>query len=381
MTRIHTSLSPISWDNKSDSAKIATEERRPPSSRPGSPLDGLRQADEPPGTFVRRGAIRRGRVKADRSGALSPTPSGSSRSSGSSVSSTSTAVPLTSLSQPPQTRAAHYEKRAMPTDSQSLGRLRCDAQLASFPYKRDPESLPTGWSPQVDLADRLRDGIGLKLAGVERGAGAIIDRDSGLTAVVLHNRETREVVLAFGGTSSGKKVKGALAERSGPKGNFMSTLSQWGANFHAGIGGTPKSYRQGADLLASMQDRLLSDPALAGHTVRVVGHSKGGGEAMYAALKTATPVPVTAFCPAHLSDGLIKQLPQGNLARAKELIQTYSPYGDPVAGMRGKLPGVPGVGVGHHFDGIPGSGAASLHSQFRKHVLHYCDEAQSPKRA
>lgn len=347
------------WDP--DGEKTTEPVNAGPSSKPGSPLAGYRQETELPGAFVRRGAIRRAKLGEGRAGAPSAAPK----------------PVLGSLSQLAAKPAAHYEKRAMPTDAGALARLRCDAQLASFPYKRDPESLPEGWSPRIDLAEKLRGGLGLRSSGIERGAGAIIDRQTGLVAVLLHNHQTREVVLAFGGTTSGKKVKGALAERPAPKGNFMSTLTQWGANICAGIGGTPKSYQQGAALLGSLRGLVATDPAFIGCTVRVVGHSKGGGEAMYASLKSSEPVKVTAFCPAHLSDGLIKQLPAENLSRAKDLIASYSPHGDPIAAMRGKLPGVSGVGIGCHFDGIPGSSAASLHSQFRRHVLHYCDTTSS----
>ncbi|HEY1398173.1 hypothetical protein [Roseateles sp.] len=41
--------------------------------------------------------------------------------------------------------------------------------------------------------------------------------------------------------------------------------------------------------------------------------------------------------------------------------------------MRGLLPGMQGLGVGHPFAGIPGSSAMNLHDQFHRHVLHHCD--------
>ncbi|WP_431053073.1 hypothetical protein [Roseateles sp. L2-2] len=263
----------------------------------------------------------------------------------------------------------------MPTDPISLARLRSDALLASYPYHRDQKALTDGWVLADDTAASLREQMGLKNAGVQAGSGAIVDRDSGLAAVLFHNRGQRELVLSFGGTTAGKKTGSTLSERSRPGRNFMSTLSQWGANLYAGLGGTPKSYRQARTLLATVQELAAGNPAFQGFTVRVVGHSKGGGEAMYAALSAGTPVPVTAFCPAHLSDRLVKQLPPGNLARAKDLVQSFSPTGDPVAGLRGLLPGLHGVGVGYHFDGIAGSSAMNLHDQFHRHVLHHCDGA------
>lgn len=265
----------------------------------------------------------------------------------------------------------------MPTDAVSVTRLMQDARLASFPYARRAEALPEGWSTREDLAAPMRQALGLKSAGVEQGQGVIVDRGSGLTAVLLHRPDSRELVVAFGGTTAGKKVGETIAARVKPGRNFRSTLSQWGANIFAGLGGTPRSYKQASTLLSQLQQRMRSDPTLAGLTLRVVGHSKGAGEAMFAALGAKAPVPVTAFCPAHLSEGLIKQLPACNLARAKELVASYSPYGDPVAAMRGKLPRMPGVGAGYHFDGIPKQGAMHRHDRFHEHVAHWCAGAQA----
>ena len=345
---------------------------RPPSTPLSSPADsrmsGWRQPEAgEAGTtaFHRRGGVRR--------------PDGRSLKTAGTLSSSTTptaptaptAVPLKALAQTPTTQAAHYEQRDMPTDTASLDRLRDDALLASYPYHRDQMALPSGWAPAGDLATQLRRELTLTNRGVDAKPGAIVDRDSGLTAVLLRGHKTNEVVLVFGGTTAGRKTGATLAERSRPGRTFMSTLSQWGANLCAGLGGTPRSYRQAEALLAAVQRRLATDPALAGHTVRVLGHSKGGGEAMYAALKARAPVPVTAFCPAHLSDRLIRQLPEKNLASAKAWVRSFSPKGDPVAGLRGLLPGMHGVGIGHHFDGIPGSSAMNRHDQFHQHVLHH----------
>lgn len=351
-----------------------TGAERPSSSAASPPIDsrlnGLRQGEERSPVakpLVRRGAVRRVDVPGSR-------PSGAPAAGGASG--------LKGLTEAAKTKAAHYEQRDMPADAASLARLRDDARLASYPYHRDPMALPTGWVPAGELANRVRASLKLRSAGVESPPGAIVDRDSGLTAQLLLGHRSKEIVLVLGGTTAGKKTGATLGERSRPGRNFMSTLSQWGANLYAGLGGTPRSYRQAEELLASVRRQLKSDPDLAGHAVRVIGHSKGGGEAMYAALRASDPVPVTAFCPAHLSHGLIKALPAGNLARAKELVTSYSPHGDPVAGMRGKLPGMQGVGVGHHFDGIPSSGMMHLHDQFHLHVQHHCDGAgASPERA
>ncbi len=138
------------------------------------------------------------------------------------------------------------------------------------------------------------------------------------------------------------------------------------------VGGVPNSYQQASDLVGKLQERMKSTPGLEGFSVRTVGHSKGGGEAMYAALKQSEPLRCTAFCPSHLSQGLIDRLPEGNVDKARDLVQSFSPFGDPVSALRGKLPDVPGVGVGVHFTGIEGRNMVHIHDQFLQHVQHAC---------
>ena len=340
-----------------------------------SPLTGLRQDHADHARLERRAAIRRGPALTARFHQVASAERSSQAGGVGPASRAEPAVPLASLKQPAKTKAPHYERRDMPTDALAVRRLGDEALLASYPYHRDRSQLPRGWAPEPTLSEAVRDRLKLHSHHVEGAPGAIVDRDSGLAAVLLQNRETRELVLSFGGTTAGKKTGQTLMERSKPGRNFMSTLSQWGANLYAGLGGTPKSYRQAADLLAAVQKGMKEDPALQGFSLRVVGHSKGGGEAMYASLKSETPVPVTAFCPAHLSDGLVKQLPAENLKRAKDLVASFSPQGDPVAGMRGKLPGMQGVGAGFHFPAIPKRSAMNVHDQFQEHVQHYCRTA------
>lgn len=340
----------------------------------GSPLDGLRQEHASAVPLERHGALRRGEALSGLINAVAGCVGGSRGRAAAA----SNGVPLNTLRQPSRSSAPYYERCEMPTHAEAIARLRCDAKLASYPYHRDVHQLPRPWSPETFLSEDTRRELGLRHDGVENYPGAIVDRDSGLTAVLLHNSRTDELVLAFGGTTAGKKTGETLGQRSKPGRNFMSTLSQWGANLYAGVGGTPKSYRQAATILAAVQRRMAEDPKkYGGHTLRVVGHSKGGGEAMYASLKSAQPVEVTAFCPSHLSDGLLKELPKENLDRAKELVSSFSPKGDPVAGLRGKLIGLHGVGKGHHFEGVPGSSMMNLHDQFHRHVEHFCDQSAS----
>jgi hypothetical protein len=271
----------------------------------------------------------------------------------------------------------YYEERDMPRDPERLGRIEEDARLANYPYHRNITRLPEGWVPSNRLVDAISRDMGLAdQQGVEYRNGTLVDNKSGLTATVLANPARREVVAAFGGTTSGRKVGTHLAARFQPGKNARTSLSQWGTNVKAGLGRTPRSYAQAAELVARLQENIRTRPEYQGYRLRTVGHSKGGGEATYAALRQAEPVPATVFCPWHLSDGLLRQLPTANLDRAKTLVQSYAPYGDPVAALRGSLPGIHGVGREFRFEGIKGSNPIDLHDQFLKHLVHYCERAR-----
>jgi hypothetical protein len=275
---------------------------------------------------------------------------------------------LTGLKQVKSAMPQFYEKRDMPLDPAKLRQVGDDAKLSNFPYTRDVSQLPPGWKPMTELPKDMVEKLGLS----QLQDGTLVDPKSGLTANILVHQESKEVVVSFGGTTSGRQTGDNLFERSKPGKNFMTTLSQWGANFKAGLGGVPKSYEQAAKLTQEIVKLVGGSKDFEGFTVRTVGHSKGGGEAMYAALMQEDPLKCTAFCPSHLSKGLIARLPPDNVARSKDLVESYSPFGDVVSALRGKLPDVPGVGVGSHFPGVPGAGMIDLHDQFLRHVLHHC---------
>lgn len=288
--------------------------------------------------------------------------------------------PLAAKQQATTPSAPYYEKCtlvASKNNAAQLQSMRCDAKLANYAYTRDEMQLPGHYKPADLLAFTAIQNMGIKMNNVLNARGAVVDAKSGLTAVIVVNEKDNTVSVIFGGTTSGKKVGADLMERSRPGMNFMTTLSQWGANILAGLGVEPRSYKQAVALVKNIQNQIDDSTLYKGYSLRTIGHSKGGGEAMYASMMQDKPVPVTAFCPAHLSKGLINNIKKEKLEKATDLISSYSPEGDPVSAMRGKLPDMPGIGKGFHFKGIADSNPVNIHDQFLTHVEHFCKKILS----
>jgi hypothetical protein len=273
-----------------------------------------------------------------------------------------------------------YRKEPPPQDPAARAAILSDARLSNFAYTRDAGALPEGWTTGAaheglktvmsDVAAQM--GLHGPAEGDTRAYGAefgtFVDAKSGLTVSVLHNAEANEVVLSFGGTTSGKATGDDLFARSKPGNNFLSTVKQWGANLLAGLGVVPTSYKQAAQFTQGILAMLPQAGLPEGTQLRTIGHSKGGGEAMFAALSQAQPLTCTAFCPSHLQKGLIDRLPPDNVARAPELVTSISPYGDPVSALRGTVPFIDGLGTGIHFQSPLDGNMLDLHDQFLKHV-------------
>jgi hypothetical protein len=265
----------------------------------------------------------------------------------------------------------YYEKRDMPSDAATLRRIEACSILASYPYHRKGP-LPSGWQQDEGALHALALDVRRTLGGnfkVQRGV--IVDSRSGLTAMIFRHPGDRVYMLAFGGTTSGVSATGNAWVRAMPGRNFGTTMRQNFANASAALGVAATSYKQAAALASALQQRLALDPGRREFTLHLTGHSKGGGEAMYAALSAATPLRATVFAPAHLTTGLIAGLRPENLARATELIESYSVLGDPVPALRVWMPRMRGVGAGHHFHGIPFKSSLHRHVYTDKHVAYY----------
>jgi hypothetical protein len=269
------------------------------------------------------------------------------------------------------TTVHYYEKRDMPSDAATLRRIEACSVLAIYPYHRQGP-LPSGWQQdEATLHVLARQVRYFSEGNVKVQRGLIVDCKSGMTAMVFRHPRDRLYMLAFGGTTSGKAAMNTAWLRAMPGHNFSTTLRQNFANAGAALGMAAASYKQAAMLARALQQRLADDAGCRGYTLHLTGHSKGAGEAMYAALSADTPLRATVFAPAHLSTGLIARLRPENLARATELIESYSVLGDPVPALRGRMPGMPGVGVGHHFEGIPLKSAMHGHVYTDKHFAYY----------
>jgi hypothetical protein len=262
----------------------------------------------------------------------------------------------------------------LPRDLEQLKRIHEDALLSEFVYGRDPESLPPGWSTSTALADQLAGTLKLetdRLAAMERPEGTL-HASSGLTACVLVNDELKQVVLAFGGTTSGATASIDVLARIRP--NVTNLGMQCMANVTAGLGWAPQSYLQADALAKALAEQL----APTGYGLRLVGHSKGGGEASFAALMSKPPLPANVFNPAHLSAGLVAMLPRHDETEVHDTVHAYSVEGDLVPGLRNLVSTVVGAGTEHFVpaDVTVGQDLLTLHGEFPRHIMNQCEEAE-----
>lgn len=302
-----------------------------------------------------------------------------------------------------------------------------DARLASYAYTRDPSLLETtsnrvggsfggtfkidsGLAQAVVLGDHdndARDKSGRKTGALPSSAfplfgsnrqlpldsidtfqgiaphiddskkkspphGGIIDPKSGLTCFIAVNETTKEIKVIFGGTTSGLTASDSLMERSW--GNRSSGLAQWKANLRGVFGEPPKSYRQAACIVRGVAKECEPGGDYAGYTVSTVGHSKGAGEAVFAALAQTPkdgekPIAATGFSSAHLGKTIVKMLPRENLAQAHDRVTHLHVAADPVPNYRYLNPRV--IPIGQEMS-IPAKGLApnpvQRHDGFLEHI-------------
>ncbi|WP_263078885.1 hypothetical protein [Endozoicomonas sp. Mp262] len=225
------------------------------------------------------------------------------------------------------------------------------------------------WDTARELAQDAGKAAGIPTKGAK---GFIFDKKSGLTAYVLQNASTvpPEIRVVFGGTTSGEHT-GGLGKRSLLNGAF--SLRQWIANAkNALLGQTPDSYRQAAEITQHVQNMIKTDPRYTGFELKVSGHSKGGGEAEYAALCLEDPVEAICFSSAELGKAMRGDISEERKATAARYVTHYKIKGDPVpnlgniAGELGHLGKVVTLPAEHAWNS-----PIDRHDKFTRHIRHF----------
>jgi hypothetical protein len=159
--------------------------------------------------------------------------------------------------------------------------------------------------------------------------GRLCDPDSGLVMQMFENQKTRQVALAFGGTSAGEG-KGPLTTRL--LSNPWMTARQWRTNLSnaTGIsvvgGAVPDSFNRAASLAGLIEQFLNSGGDAGDWTVSLTGHSKGAAEAEYAALMNG--LPAVCFGTPQLGKRVLETASAAQLEAGMRNIQHYFVEGD-----------------------------------------------------
>ena len=152
-------------------------------------------------------------------------------------------------------------------------------------------------------------------------------------------------------------------------------MKQWVANAkNAAFGKTPDSYKQAKELASKVQNMMAVDPTYKDFTLTISGHSKGGGEAAYAALSLKEPVQAICFSSAELGRTMHKSFSEEQKANASRYITHYNIEGDPVPNVSKALGGLGHLGkvVTLPSDGS-GSNPLDRHDKFNRHICHYAN--------
>lgn len=256
--------------------------------------------------------------------------------------------------------------------------LAVDAELAAYPYHRSFHRILDAahgqsigyWQIAEDIAEAAGKAAGLS---VDKKQGFIFDRDSGLTAYVLVNRIHQEVRVIFGGTSSGETT-GDLNIRSLFNSSF--TFKQWVANAQNTLRfERPASYLQAKEFTKEVIFFMDFLNKYQDYKLVISGHSKGGGEATYAALCQQAPVKALCFASAELGDKLLSDIPAEHRVAASHFITHYLIEGDLVPKVGTLLPGLELLGLIFTLPPQhPWDSPLDRHDQFVRHIRHFCSQ-------
>jgi len=233
-----------------------------------------------------------------------------------------------------------------PTSIQEKRQILIDASIAAYPYHQSTKNIaeagnigaisatPEEWVPLSTLTGELAKKTGLS---VDSKTNCLYDKKTGLTAHLLKQPSTNEIRLVFGGTTSGLHSGGLLKRYliSNPK----FTLKQWHSNIKNALGlGIPKNFTQAKMLTENLTTMLDSNGDFKDYHLVLSGHSKGGAEAIYAALSQKQPLEAKVFSCAELHQKLVNDIPKENLHQACSLVKGINIKGDMIPNMRKILP-------------------------------------------
>lgn len=242
---------------------------------------------------------------------------------------------------------------------QQLLEIAANAALASLPYTLDlgleavinlggDKTILSKWklAKDVDLMTNLgnfANTIGMKY---EPQHARLIDRHTGLAVYMLSNSANKEVRLIFGHTTSGAYTSSMhlIPSIARTIANIPITNRQWLANFqNALFDKTPQSYQQAKHLVGELLELMQQPNNLNGYTLSLSGHSKGGGEAAYAAAMNGG---LKAYCfgSAEWGQGPVQDIVKhyinqpDALEKALDKINHYRIEGDPIPVLSKKIP-------------------------------------------
>lgn len=246
-------------------------------------------------------------------------------------------------------------------------RMLLAAKLTDYPYHRDNEKLPNGWSCRKDIAQKVAQNIAHDTHIKYDESTGMLHSKSGLVAYVLS--DSKEICLVFGGTSSGKTT-GDLFVRNIR--NPGMTFRQWGANgLNFLFGRTPKCYHEAESLT-----KLLLTIIPHGQQLTTMGHSLGGGESSYAAAMTGTKS--INFCSAELSakmrNRIIKTISEEGIEKLKENIHHFRVHGDIVPLTHNTGLDLSAVGTSYTIPTYSPGTALSFHDKYLRFVTEFYEQ-------
>lgn len=232
----------------------------------------------------------------------------------------------------------------------------------------------------TDVKSHLKSKYSKNLFPSER---ALRIPESGLVCSVIQDNNKKCIYLCFGGTGSGYyfekpaefyKLRGQLYKQNlGNLKNFISSSC-------------PRIYKQAELVTKSFLSILQRSSQLKDYKFALIGHSLGGGLAMYSAAMNSTidsPIHASCFSSAELGNGCFKKILEKHdsiekIQQAVQGIYDYTVEGDNIANLRKTLGRVQKVGnkvvIPANAKLMKEYGTYSSHFMYDSHIKAYKDE-------